>query len=154
MRSRSKLPIGSTRPQVISMRKCLAGVVLAIGESRIVQASTAAAILVASAVLPASGLRVPTCWWQTLFGFRCPGCGLTRSFIALGHGHIIEAFQFNWVGPFFFVLIAALLVDRIFQILVHRPAFPALERAKPFTLIFWALILSWPIQTAWHVSAR
>jgi hypothetical protein len=33
------------------------------------------------------GLPMPvTCWSRSLFGCKCPGCGLTRSLIYLAHG--------------------------------------------------------------------
>src|SRR5438132_10201211 len=40
--------------------------------------------------------RLPSfCLTYHLFGRRCPGCGMTRAFIAVGHGHIGEAMQLN-----------------------------------------------------------
>jgi hypothetical protein len=36
----------------------------------------------------------------------CPGCGLTRSFCALGHGHLHRAWDFHWLGPLFFAFTA------------------------------------------------
>lgn len=35
-------------------------------------------------------------------GLPCPGCGLTRSFVCLGHGHLSEAFKWHPLGPLLF----------------------------------------------------
>ena len=39
------------------------------------------------------------CPFAHLTGLPCPGCGLTRSWVALGHGDVIGAFGLNWFGP-------------------------------------------------------
>jgi hypothetical protein len=39
-----------------------------------------------------------TCYSRTLFGVRCPGCGLTRSFIHLAHGDWRASWQVHPVG--------------------------------------------------------
>src|SRR5688500_14697882 len=41
----------------------------------------------------------PLCSWKSLTGVDCPGCGLTRSFIALAHGQWRESLRFNPAGP-------------------------------------------------------
>jgi len=40
----------------------------------------------------------PTCYSRTLFGVKCPGCGLTRSFIHLAHGEWRAAWQMHRLG--------------------------------------------------------
>lgn len=49
-----------------------------------------------------------SCGTKILFGFECPGCGLTRSFIALSHGDFWASWKWNRVG---WVLLAALLAQ-------------------------------------------
>ncbi len=39
------------------------------------------------------------CPFAHLTGLPCPGCGLTRSWVALGHGDVVGAIGFNWFGP-------------------------------------------------------
>lgn len=41
------------------------------------------------------------CPFAHLTGLPCPGCGLTRSWVALGHGDVVGAFGLNWFGPLF-----------------------------------------------------
>jgi len=37
------------------------------------------------------------CVWKTLFGYHCPGCGLTTAFIGLLELDFKKAFESNWV---------------------------------------------------------
>ncbi len=49
------------------------------------------------------GVDVPImCQWRRMTGMDCPGCGLTRSFVYLGHLRPLEAVRMNLLGvPFF-----------------------------------------------------
>src|SRR5436190_13214116 len=49
----------------------------------------------------------PLCTMKRVTGIDCPGCGLTRSFVALGHGQWQDSFRYNPAGPIWFFLIAA-----------------------------------------------
>ena len=44
------------------------------------------------------------CVFYNLTGLPCPGCGLTRSFVCLGHGHLFEALHWHPLGPAIFLL--------------------------------------------------
>lgn len=37
------------------------------------------------------------CIWKTVFGFHCPGCGLTTAFIELMKFNFKAAFESNWL---------------------------------------------------------
>ena len=62
------------------------------------------AVFAASALLPLPGpggriAHLPTvCPFYTLTGLPCPGCGLTRAFVCLGHGHWHEAWHWHPLG--------------------------------------------------------
>lgn len=54
----------------------------------------------------------PLCLWNAITGFRCPGCGLTRSFTFMGHVQPVEAFQIHWLGPPLYLLMVGDLLRR------------------------------------------
>lgn len=79
---------------------------------------TAVAVLVAAALLspgterqvllPWSDIPLPeSCMTRLQFGFDCPGCGLTRSFLHIVDGNWKTAWQLNWVGFPIFALVVA-----------------------------------------------
>lgn len=45
-------------------------------------------------------LTLPPCLFHQLCGYYCPGCGGTRAFRALLHGHILTAFCFHPFVPY------------------------------------------------------
>jgi len=55
--------------------------------------------------LPSHGaiLGMPSpCPFFHLTGLPCPGCGLTRAFVCIAHGHGSEAFHWHPLGPLLF----------------------------------------------------
>ncbi len=67
-------------------------------------------VLVTSVCLPLPGTdgkvaHLPAlCPFYLLTGLPCPGCGLTRSFICLGHGRLAESLHWNPLGWLLFGL--------------------------------------------------
>jgi hypothetical protein len=55
----------------------------------------------------------PTCMSREWFGVRCPGCGLTRSFVHLAHGDWSAAWRSHRLG---WLLMAALLLQFPYRI--------------------------------------
>ena len=98
------------------------------------------------------GLPMPeTCASRSVFDVECPGCGLTRSFIALAAGDFPEAFQLNRTG---WMLAAALLIQFPYRLyLLHHirtrglpePVPEWLKLAFSWTLIA-ALIGNWALK--------
>lgn len=91
----------------------------------------ATGVVLASAVLTVRGEQevvVPwinralpgTCTFLRVTGIPCPGCGLTRSFISLAHGHLRDAWHFNPAGMLFFAVVAFQIPYRTWQILRIR----------------------------------
>src|SRR5262249_14490547 len=54
-----------------------------------------AALVVLYCVPPGSGAPYPPCWFHSLTGLHCPGCGATRCLHALLHGDLAQAAAFN-----------------------------------------------------------
>ena len=68
-----------------------------------------------------SWLTVPEmCFSKAWFGVSCPGCGLTRSFICMMHGHLSEAFAYNRVGPILFLFTVLQFPYRLFGLKARR----------------------------------
>jgi Protein of unknown function (DUF2752) len=42
-----------------------------------------------------AGLPTFGCPWKQLTGCPCPGCGTTRAFLQLAHGHLASAIRYN-----------------------------------------------------------
>jgi hypothetical protein len=51
------------------------------------------------------GIQIPnSCFILTTTGYPCPTCGMTRSFIAIGHGELSRALKYNFGGIFAYIL--------------------------------------------------
>lgn len=59
----------------------------------------------------ASG-RVP-CSFATMTHTPCPGCGTTRSALALLHGDLLTALRYNPLGPVVVLALGALAIDSV-----------------------------------------
>ena len=51
----------------------------------------------------------PLCWSVIFLGRECPGCGLTRSFAAIGRGDLACANALNPLGPILFAYALAVI---------------------------------------------
>jgi hypothetical protein len=65
------------------------------------------------------------CWSVIFLGRECAGCGLTRSFAAIGRGDFAAANDMNPLGPILFVWLVALVVIRLMKRAGFRHAFEA-----------------------------
>ena len=82
---------------------------------RIALALASAAIVAAliAARIPRTTLATtPLCWSVILLHRQCPGCGLTRSFAAIGRGSVSEANALNPLGPILFGWAVAVIAIR------------------------------------------
>ncbi len=51
-------------------------------------------------------LKLPRlCLTQQITGRDCPSCGLTRSFVALGHADFQAAWRYHRIGPLLYLLV-------------------------------------------------
>ena len=84
-----------------------------------------AACFLVLAVVSATGIiridtamgKIPAlCPFKNITGIECPGCGMTRAFISLIHGHPSDAARFNPFCFFLvFVLFLSVLPSRLFE---------------------------------------
>ena len=80
-------------------------------------------------VLPFLGEPLPElCMMKRMTGGAgCPGCGMTRSFISLGHGDLAAAWSYNPAGLWFFAIILFQLPYRGVQLWRIRRGLPELR---------------------------
>ncbi len=115
-----------------------------------VTALAAVAVGGLSFLLTKPPLPFPRCIFRAVTGWPCPSCGLTRAFIALGHGQLSEAVFLNIMSPILFVLVAAIFAGAAFEVLSGRLFLRALwERVKNQVLI--AVLVLAAISWAWNI---
>lgn len=93
--------------------------------------------------IPVLEIRVPlpeTCMSRKVLGISCPGCGLTRSFVAMARADLATAFRWNPMGPLLFIVV-------LFQIPYRAIEYFGLWRSHPrwMRMKDWLSIMVWPI---------
>jgi hypothetical protein len=108
-----------------------------------------AGVLLLSVLLePAWVEGQPTlCVMHRTTGVPCPGCGLTRSFVATAHGDLGGAFAFHAFGPLLFLASALGLLALVGWTLSGREPLSrsALVRLRP---VGWTLLAVWLVWAA------
>lgn len=68
-------------------------------------------------VVPSSQVEAGpiVCPFRAVTGLMCPGCGLTRSFVAIGHLDFMRSVAHHPFGPPLYVLLIALVAFRAAQ---------------------------------------
>jgi hypothetical protein len=56
-------------------------------------------------LIPWFGAMPGSCAWQNLLAMNCPGCGLTRCFVALADGQLFRAWHYNPAGLLLFAVV-------------------------------------------------
>lgn len=86
----------------------------------------------------------PLCMSQSLFGTKCPGCGLTRSFVALAAGNWRESVAFHRLGWLLFGALLASMVYRCWMLRQLRHRLVELRwPAHVASAIIVALCMNW-----------
>jgi hypothetical protein len=65
-----------------------------------------------------------TCGSRALLGLECPGCGLTRSFVALAHGDLQRSLAFHRVGWLLATAVVGQLIYRPWMLYELRTKLP------------------------------
>lgn len=81
-----------------------------------------AAVIGAAMLLPVTWESpVPLCLARELTGRDCPGCGMTRAFLFIGHGRFAAAVAMHPASLPAYVIVAGLAVTGILRIIRNRP---------------------------------
>ncbi len=100
--------------------------------------------------LPGFESPIPSvCSSKVLFGVDCPGCGLTRAFIAISHGEFWQAWQFNRAGWIVYAFVALQIPWHAIQLYRRgrglRPLESNLVYLVPIGMVV-ALLINWLIK--------
>lgn len=88
--------------------------------------------------------RLP-CIFKEITGFYCPGCGGTRSVLALCSGNVIKSFLLHPFVPVFLI--------ELFIVVLRRIKTGKLFISNPETVIvFSVLILQWIVKNAFLLA--
>jgi hypothetical protein len=102
--------------------------------------------------LPLVGVVAPSfCFWRQTTGVDCPGCGLTRCFVAMAHADWARAWHFHPMGMVLFVVMLAQLPYRAVQL--RRLARGQDELRHPaLDAILWLLVAGFFVQWLLKIS--
>jgi hypothetical protein len=100
-------------------------------------------LLISPRFLSETGFKFGLCIVKKTTGIDCPGCGLTRSFIYLCHGHISDSFRLHPLGPVIFLFFFLMLLNRVAKLVVGRTIVPHLETQYTYIALAAALLMVW-----------
>jgi hypothetical protein len=104
-------------------------------------------------VLPLLGVPLPElCMLKRTLGMNCPGCGLTRCFIALADGDLVSAWSYNPAGIWLFAIMAFQIPFRSLQLVRIRRRQPEIALTHAAQIAFAALgimlVAQWALRLA------
>ena len=115
------------------------------------------AALVTSMVTEAPArLGFTPCIFRNLTGLPCAGCGMTRGFVAMGHGRAREAWGFNPLAPVLFVgAWGYLLFPVVGWVWPAVRTYHSSRRARAafYAVALLLIAISWSISLARHAAA-
>jgi hypothetical protein len=85
----------------------------------------------------------PTCWFHTVTGLHCPGCGGTRCAYALLHGDLGQAAAFNIMVLVYLPYVAVTAFNACWHAIAGRPLLRGRLPAWTIKVTFVLLILFW-----------
>jgi len=91
-------------------------------------------------VPPGEGSVYPPCFFHTMTGFYCPGCGITRAVYHLLHGEFIRALSYNPLVVPLFLLALSAIIARLYSLFTgKRLNFPDISTRFAWLLVFLVL---------------
>ncbi len=89
---------------------------------------------------PASGY-FPRCFFKTVTGYDCPGCGSQRAIHAMLNGHFAEAWHYNALMILSIPLVALLVMSRIYA--GKMPRLFMTLRSSTISYLLIIVVLTW-----------
>lgn len=104
-------------------------------------------VILASATLPADPhLTLFPCLFKSTFHVPCPGCGMTRAFILLGHFRFQEALNMNINSIFAYMILLTITMNEIIVLAIGKKINLPLSKSLIvliFTVGFCAMMAGW-----------
>jgi len=93
------------------------------------------------------------CYFREAFDFIGPGCGLTRSLIALMNGQFQKSISYHAFGPIIFFSLVVLLIFSLKEILTsNRSSFPISKKA--ISILFSSFAISFSVTFVSYYGLR
>jgi hypothetical protein len=91
------------------------------GSLALLALSTILAVQADSSVrFPGVGNLPTFCLFRLFTGRQCPGCGMTRAFVALGHLDVTAAWSYHRISPLLYALVMVQIPYRTLRLLWDR----------------------------------
>ena len=83
------------------------------------------------------------CEFKQEFGYGCPGCGMTRSWIYAARGNLVRSVTYNAAGTFMFLWLAAAFVIGGLRLILKKPKLARVHPVVVFlgVVVWLALVL-------------
>lgn len=82
------------------------------------------------------------CFFKNTFGFSCPGCGLTRAFLAIFNFDFISAIKYNIISIPLFIFILFTNILLIYDIILNKKKTEKfLNKLSKYYILFLLLII-------------
>jgi len=98
-------------------------------------------IVIGALVIPAPSVGASTvlglpklCLLRNITGIACPGCGMTRSLIATGHLHFVDAIAFHPLGPPVLLLLMFYCAAHLMKLGFRKGRFQSIPRSVPIVM--------------------
>ncbi len=120
-----------------------AGLARRLADSALLQLAGLVIILVAPRWIPPDGIPGGACIARRATGVDCPGCGLTRAFSALTHGHLAAAVRLHPLSPTIYAFFLLLALNRVMVVVNRRPLLQSIEAPGAFSVLSLGLLATW-----------
>jgi Protein of unknown function (DUF2752) len=115
----------------------------------LVTAAASGGVLVLSCWLPSADHGPVVCLFRRITSLPCPSCGMTRAFVALGHGDLHRALGLNIASPAVYLAACCILLLSLAQAAFDRPILPAVWAVVRRPMVPATLAL---MTAAWSVN--
>lgn len=113
--------------------------------------AVAACVLAVPLFLSRTRLSGPPCLFRLSTGLPCPGCGMTRSLIALWHGDLLTSFRYHPLGPPLFLFCALLLAALLLR---RPPQLPPAVQRRLLPGVFGLLVGTWLLRLTLYAAGN